>query len=223
MGNQIRTDLEELPGRMRDLPVDDRGYPVPYFVAWLDGKPEFRAMDPMKWICAVREHLCWVCGEKLGVYQTFVLGPMCGMTRTTSEPPCHLECARWSARNCPFLARPRMVRREGGMEEADVAGIALKRNPGVAMLWTTRSFEIFEDDAGKPLIRIHDPGSIEWWAEGGPATREEVARSVETGIPLLLEATGPEGPEEMAHLAARKAWLETTYPAATSSGLGAGA
>jgi hypothetical protein len=66
---------------------------VPWFVAWFDGKPEFRAMDGLKWIRAVREHLCWVCGGRLGVWQTFVLGPMCGINRTTVEPPCHLECA----------------------------------------------------------------------------------------------------------------------------------
>jgi hypothetical protein len=52
---------------MSDLPVDERGFPVPWFVAWFDGKPEFRAMDGLKWIRAVREHLCWVCGGRLGV------------------------------------------------------------------------------------------------------------------------------------------------------------
>ena len=30
-----------------------------------------------------------------------------------SEPPCHADCAVWSATNCPFLANPRAVRRGG--------------------------------------------------------------------------------------------------------------
>jgi hypothetical protein len=39
---RLRPELTELPLRMRGLPLDERGYPVPWFVAWIDGKPEFR-------------------------------------------------------------------------------------------------------------------------------------------------------------------------------------
>jgi hypothetical protein len=102
----IRPELEALPSRMKTLPVDERGYPVPWFVDWVDGKPEFRAMDGNKWESAVRYRLCWVCGGTLGVNKSFVAGPMCGINRTSAEPPCHLECATWSARNCPFLKNP---------------------------------------------------------------------------------------------------------------------
>jgi len=97
---------------MRSLPLDERGYPVPWFVAWVDGKPEFRASSREKFRDAVKKRLCWVCGEQLGVYMVFVAGCMCGINRTTSEPPCHLECGQWSAINCPFLSNPQMVRRE---------------------------------------------------------------------------------------------------------------
>lgn len=41
---QLRSELEELPSRMKTLPVDDRGYVIPWFVAWHEGNPEFRAM-----------------------------------------------------------------------------------------------------------------------------------------------------------------------------------
>jgi hypothetical protein len=110
--NEMRAGLEPLPGRMLGLPVDKRGYPVPWFVDWLDGEPEFRAMDPEKWAKAIKRKLCWVCGQQLGTRFSFVLGPMCGINRTTAEPPCHLDCARWSARNCPFLTAQMTRRRE---------------------------------------------------------------------------------------------------------------
>jgi hypothetical protein len=65
---QLRSELEALPSRMLSLPVDDRGYVVPWFVDWIDGKPEFRAMNPEKWIRAIKNKLCWVCGERLDVW-----------------------------------------------------------------------------------------------------------------------------------------------------------
>src|SRR6516162_8680773 len=142
-GSMTLKTTEPLPVRMQHLPVDERGYVVPWFVDWLDGKPEFRAMDLNKFVRAIKQRRCWVCGERLGVNMCFVAGPMCGINRTSSEPPSDLVCARWSARNCPFLANPRMVRREDEVSlDGNAAGLMIKRNPGVAMLWITRSYEI---------------------------------------------------------------------------------
>lgn len=185
-----KIDLSMLPRRMQDLPLDERGYPVPWFVAWVDGKPEFRAMDPKKFVRAIREKLCWVCGERLGVNVCFVAGPMCGINRTSAELPSHLECARWSAQNCPFLSNPRMVRREDEHVNANTlrengAGCPISRNPGVAMLWITRQFEIFDDGRGGLLIQMGEPESVEWLACGRAATLEEVRASIESGLPNL--------------------------------------
>lgn len=180
-------DLSSLPPRMADLALDDRGYPVPWFVDYLNGKPEFRAMDPVKFRRAIREKLCWVCGQRLGVYVTFVAGPMCGINRTSAEPPNHRDCAYWSARNCPFLSNPRMVRREDGLTPEildSAAGQGLKRNPGVVMLWNTRNFEIFKVDNGV-LIQMGEPETVEWLACGRTATRAEVTESIESGLPNL--------------------------------------
>lgn len=210
---KLRAELEALPARLHFLPVDERGYPVPWFVAWRDGKPEFRAMDGEKWVRAVAQRLCWVCGEQLGNWLTFVIGPMCGITRTTGEPPCHLDCARWSARNCPFLSRPHMVRREDGLpDNIEIAGIAISRNPGVTLLWTTRTFDVFDDGNGKGLISVGDPERVEWWAEGRPATREEVEHSVETGIPILQGLAEQDERAAMDDLDNRRAWIKTLYP-----------
>jgi hypothetical protein len=190
MTTALRPELKDIPVRMLDLPVDpERGYPVPWFVEWIDGKPEFRLMSAEKWKRAVKQQLCWCCGKKLGAYMVFVLGPMCGITRVSSEPPNHRECARWAARFCPFLSKPRMVRR--GEEELTakgaecMGGIGLSRNPGVALLWTARSFEVFQPESGGCLIEVGEPEYWEWWAEGRRATREEVERSIDTGLPFL--------------------------------------
>lgn len=185
----LRPELEALPSRMQGLPVDERGYVVPWFVDWIDGKPEFRAMDVGKWIAAVRFKWCWVCGGRLGRHMTFVAGPMCGVNRTSSEPPCHLECAEWSARNCPFLNNPEQIRREGdGVtgDEKSIGGMAIRRNPGVSMLWTCKDYSVFDDGKGGRLIQMGEPEHVKWYACGKPATREQVQASIDAGLPALV-------------------------------------
>jgi hypothetical protein len=188
--NAEKVDMSTLPERMRALPVE-RGFPVPWFVGWIDGKPEFRSMDAEKFVTAVRSKLCWVCGQRMGVNVVFVAGPMCGINRTSSEPPSHADCAVWSAINCPFLSNPRMVRREDEVSNNQKtregsAGIAITRNPGVTMLWYTRSFEVFPDGLNKGyLCHMGEPEKVEWYANGRTATRAEVQESIDTGLPIL--------------------------------------
>jgi hypothetical protein len=213
MNEVAKVDFATIPRSMAKLPVI-RGYPVPWFVAWWDGKPEFRAMDQSKYIAAIRQSLCWVCGEKMGSSKCFVAGPMCGINRTSSEPPSHPQCARWSAHNCPFLSNPAMARRE---DEAvnntklreNAAGICITRNPGVTMLWFTRSYEVFNAGNG-PLIQMGSPIAVEWYREGRLATREEVQESIDGGMPSLeaMARTEDGGIEQLRRYVARfEKWL----------------
>ncbi len=187
----IRPNLEPVPRLMKDLPLDpERGYVVPWFVAWENGKPEFRAMDKNKYMAALKKHLCWVCGQPLATRFAFVSGPMCGINRTSAEPPSHIECARWSARNCPFLSNPNMVRREDGILDNaklrdEAPGFAIVRNPGVALVWITREYEVFPDGRGKWLIQMGRPHEVEFYCKGRPATRAEVMESIDSGIGVL--------------------------------------
>lgn len=211
---KMRPELEPLPKRMKDLPLDARGYPVPWFVAWVDGEPEFRAMDHQKWARAIQRGLCWCCGEKLGKHLTFVIGPMCGVNLTSSEPPSHLDCARWAARNCPFLTLRQVKRREDETTKGCpiVGGIAISRHPGVTLLWTTRSYKVFRDGKGGYLLNFGPAESVEWYSHGRTATRAEIVASVESGMPFLeVEAVKQEGAMEA--LAKMKADFEKLYPA----------
>ena len=198
----IRPELGKLPRRIRHL-KRARGYPVPWFVAWVDGEPEFRAMDIEKFARAIKERRCWVCGGPLGRYKTFVAGPMCLINRTSAEPPSHHDCAEWSAENCPFLSRPHMERREDDVINSESKGdAAILRNPGCVALVTTRKYSIFragQASATGWLITMGKFERVEWFAEGRQATRSEVEHSIETGIPLLEELCEQEGsPERVA-------------------------
>jgi hypothetical protein len=200
----LRQGLEVPPKFMTELPNDKRGYPVPFFVDYFDGEPEFRAFDQQKMVDCIKKRLCWVCGNKLFREMVFVIGPMCAINRVNSEPPSHRECAMYSVRNCPFLSRPHMVRREDGLPEeviGNAAGIQIARNPGAMCLWFTRKYTIMKVPAREGvrpgiLFQLGTPFRVQWYAEGRPATREEVVRSIETGLPLLLEANEKESTEK---------------------------
>jgi hypothetical protein len=183
-----------MPASIARLPAcPTRKVPVPWFVEWIEGKPEFRVMDGRKLGRAIRERLCWVCGEPLKHRVTFLIGPMCVINRVSAEPPSHPDCAVYSARACPFLSRPHMVRREGGLpEEATTTGVMILRNPGVICLWTTRApgAEVMPQPEGGILLHLFPPTALDWYCEGRAARRGEVLESVQSGLPGLVEIAG---------------------------------
>jgi hypothetical protein len=184
----------DIPERMKGLSISDEGYPVPWFVPWVDGKPEFRGMDGEKLGIAVRHDKCWLCGQTLGVYKVFPIGPMCCVTRTISEPPSHKECALYGVKACPFLTQPRMRRNEKDMpEHGHIAGIPIKRNPGVTCLWTTKHYKVIKAFNGGILFRIGSPERVEFWSQGRRATREEALGSMKSGLPILMMEAEKDG------------------------------
>lgn len=211
----LRHDVGEPPKFMQHLPIDKRGYPVPWFVDWIGGEPEFRAMDPRKFNRAINERLCWTCGNKLFGEEIFVIGPMCAVNRVSSEPPSHRECAAYAAKFCPFLSKPQMVRRKDDLvDTGHAAGVMIERNPGVTLLWYTRHYRVI-DVRNRPgagngrLFQIGRPFKVEWYCRGRIATRAEIVEAIESGLPILREhAEKYDGPEGVIHLSNQitKAW-----------------
>jgi hypothetical protein len=199
-------DMATLPARMAELPRDSIGRPVPWFV-WFDddGKPDFRVVGPGKLQQALRGSLCWVCGHGFGGGEdrAWLIGPMCTVNLVTAEPPSHLDCAVWSARWCPFLSTPNMVRRDRHLpkEAVNPAGIMIRRNPGTSVVWVTgyRSWKTEKEDGGF-LFRLGPAKRALWFAEGREATRAEVLASIDSGLPLLREAAEQDGPDALADL-----------------------
>jgi hypothetical protein len=197
-----RSDVP-VPKRMEHLAVNRAGYIVPAFVAVIDGEPDFRIADSDHLYESVTKRRCWVCGEKItGPTSAFVIGPMCAVNHVSSEPPSHVECARYSVQACPFLVNPKKRRREGKLPDAELstAGEMIRRNPGVTLIWVSRHWNAFRVANGI-LFDIGPAIRTEWWAEGRPATREEVLYSIETGLPQLAEMAEKDGPDAVAALA----------------------
>jgi hypothetical protein len=79
------------------------------------------------------------------------------------------------------------------------AGIAILRNPGTIVLWTTLSYKLFHAGKGY-LFKIGDPEHVESYALGREATQSELAHSIITGYPILqahAKLDGLEAEEEL--------------------------
>jgi hypothetical protein len=93
-----------------------------------------------------------------------------------------------------------MRRNEKNMPENEgSAGIMLKRNPGVTLLWATRSYKPFKAGRGV-LFEVGPPQRVEFYAEGRKATHDEIMASIDSGMPILREMAEQDGPEAVAEL-----------------------
>jgi hypothetical protein len=219
MLDQLETRFPDAPRWVRRLPVDRRGYPVPWFVAWIDGAPDFRVIRPRGIETAVKANLCWICGRTMGRLKSFVIGPMCVINRISSEPPSHPECATFAATACPFLTHPLARRGEGPMPEgaSGPAGIMNPRNPGVAVVWSTLRFALAPDRGGV-LFNVGRPHRLAWYAHGREATRAECEASMLSGLPSLQALAQSDGAEALGDLAAKLAEAWALLPAPCRGG-----
>ena len=187
----IRPNLKTIvPDRMRRRPLDARGYPVPWFVAWIAGKPDFRIVDPNKFRLALDKRRCWLCGAQLGKYATFVVGPMCTINRISAEPPSHMECAKFAVRGCPFLTIPTAQYREANRPENYRANPGMAtHNPEVSALWTCDEWHAARvmgaDGAPGVLVEFGEPKSVSYWREGREATAQEARIAFDAGARRL--------------------------------------
>lgn len=128
----------EIPKELSHLKIDSRGYPVPYFVSWIDGKPEFRYLDPERLYMIFDRKVCHICGTKLpSDYVYFISGPMGLQNRISSDAGMHRVCAEFSLKACPHLYLQKAERRENdelGKEIASQPSVLIKEKPPVVIL-----------------------------------------------------------------------------------------
>jgi hypothetical protein len=189
MRHQLREPLPALPDRMKDLPVSAKGYPVPYFVKYIDGVPDFRVMDEEKYARCLKNNVCWCCGKPLGRYKAFVGGPLVAINKISAEPPLHRDCAEFSVQACPFLLLPKAKRRDTSdvtIEVSAMGGMMLDHNPTVTAMYMTASFKVTHDANGL-LLRMGDPTEVIWYTNGRIANREEVIEAMERSVEAARE------------------------------------
>ena len=153
----------EMPARIARLPKF-KGIPVPFY-ADDNGDARERAVSE----CHL-EQLCWICGTKLGAFKAFVTGVVNGVTRLVQEPPCHQDCAEWSAR------------------------VALSDSGEPIMVWVTRSYEAIL--VGEVLhFKMGFPEDRKFWMRAHIAKPTEIAAALRNGLGALRVQALRQGPE----------------------------
>lgn len=140
------TDLKAVkkPLRMRALPLDPRGYPIPWIAAvGADGKHDFRVLDVAKVGISLRECRCSICGGRINGLMAFVGGPLSIANRLFNDPPMHQECATYALKVCPYLAAPsfayaRKLPTLDGVEVTEISGMMEERPEVFGLALTSR-------------------------------------------------------------------------------------
>jgi hypothetical protein len=157
---------------MRDLPRDERLYPVPYTAArGTDGKYDFRVTDQKRIMSCAANTLCGVCGHHIGGLAALVGGPMSMLvSRAFTDAPMHPSCARYSLQMCPHLAAPK---HRYSRSEVEVKGYVTVVNEEMDTerapffgLGLASEIRVCGDIAHPVFEAVGWVGEIEWWQYG---------------------------------------------------------
>jgi hypothetical protein len=205
-----------LPEKMQALPLDGRCFPIPWFVAFVSGKPEFRLSDPRKIVEGWQREVCWVCGGRLSAYRAWVIGPASAVEGASPEPPSHLECGRFSATACPFLSNPAARRNRRSLPANYSPGAdMIDANTNVTALWITkgRGADLIRTSQGI-LFKLKPPERIEWFSKGREALNAEASFGLSAAVIELRPHSEREGVASVRDFEQRLRFVESWLPTA---------
>ena len=220
MDRALREFPVPVPARMRALPVDRRGYPVP--ASWKSSTPagfQDRLAEPHGALRRPSAVLDLRRGD--GRQDGLRAGSDCCINRISSEPPSHYECAHFAAVACPFLAHPQAKRpiRPAKVKMVKPGGDMSLHNPGVACIWVTKRYAITRVSNGV-LFEVGEPERVEFFAHARPArSRRRATFSARLAQQIRVNAIAP-GVPATEGLAALGIEGETARNAEATLGMG---
>lgn len=147
-----------IPKELAHLKLDDRGYPIPFFAPIVDGKPNFRFLDPRKQLSCMMGQTCPICGKRLFKdYSYIIVGPVGLKNRISSDPAMHRYCAEFSMKACPHLYFHKAQRKEDA-----IAPFLIKEKPAQLFLVKCSKYQVVPDGLGHFLIRVTVHSSEEY-------------------------------------------------------------
>lgn len=125
-----------IPQRMKGLPLDQRGIPIPWNVVIdRNGLAHFAIQNQERRDLALAKKLCPICGQKLANRKWLVGGPRSALHPQGAyiDTPMHDECAHYALRVCPYIAAPVYAREIGPIKAAQnadaLAGVLIRTDP----------------------------------------------------------------------------------------------
>lgn len=144
----------EIPKYLAHLKVDERGYPIPFFVPVVNSVPNFRYMDGKKVDLCIDQKLCHICGKKLHKdFHYFISGPLGLKNRTSSDAAMHRECAEYSLAVCPHMLLQKAKRMAKAPEGSLADDPYMKEKPDEVYLIKSEKYTAkFYPEFGQRLI-----------------------------------------------------------------------
>jgi hypothetical protein len=100
------TSAAEIPARIQRCPVH-HGWPIPFTAVNEPGQVDIIGTSISRWLDAVQDRLCGLCGEGVEGDIWFIGGAICVNFRLFPDVGMHQECAAWAFDLCPWLAARR--------------------------------------------------------------------------------------------------------------------
>lgn len=137
-----------IPKELSHLKVDKRGYPVPFFVSYIKGEPEFRFLNPDRLQMIFDTKVCNICGKKLPKdYCYFISGPLGLKNCVATDGGMHRVCAEFSLQACPHIFFQKAQYREnderGKIAAANTPAYQVKEKPTELFLVKVDKWEQF--------------------------------------------------------------------------------
>lgn len=162
--------IPQIPKELAHLKVDERGYPIPFFVTKRDGKPDFVLLNTKRQDDCIEGKLCPICGKKLYKdYQYVITGPIGLKNRYISDPPMHRICAEFSMQACPHMHFQKAERKD----LADIAVTQLNKDihslpkPEILYLVKIHKYKKEPVNGTQQVIRFWPVSQEEWVYENG--------------------------------------------------------
>lgn len=190
-----------IPARMRHLPRDHRGYPIPVNV-YRDrqGGPHFTINDEPTRRRQIAEDRCPICDGRLLRGRWFVGGPLSAFhpDGAYNDLPMHGECAHYALQVCPYLAMPSYTRRidAATLKRVDPAsrGDVLFVDPTMIPprpIVFVAAMAIAQTTTSTTIIPHRPWRRIEFWQNGICLSPTEGARLVRTALEAGLPPQSP--------------------------------
>lgn len=187
MTTEYRQGLPERPERIARLPLDARGYPIPFFVMNRDGVLDFRVVDHDKVVRAAEQNQCFICGDKLGRHKFFAAGPKSMVVMQSSHGPSHKECVEYALKACPFILYP-AHRRTAAMPDIPLKvdeGVQIERPPIYGVAHVEGEYELMV--GGNTMRCQWSEIDYTFWLDGAQINMSQAYPHVEAAVAQVIQ------------------------------------